>query len=157
MCPGDGGVLLSLSSLIILHLSWLLPVPEVVAGHQLRATVTELSPWVEYEFRVLASNTIGTGEPSKPSKQARTKGTCKYFWVLQPLSTTGIIYFWRHLRMINGFECYTSPRFGWNITELISTCVKQTQLSQSLFFFFVFQIRRSRQLMWAEVAAVVLN
>uniref|UniRef100_A0A674NSP0 Contactin 4 n=1 Tax=Takifugu rubripes TaxID=31033 RepID=A0A674NSP0_TAKRU len=50
-------------------------VPEVVAGHQLRATVTELSPWVEYEFRVLASNTIGTGEPSKPSKQARTKGT----------------------------------------------------------------------------------
>ncbi|TWW61540.1 Contactin-4 Brain-derived immunoglobulin superfamily protein 2 [Takifugu flavidus] len=50
-------------------------VPEVVAGHQLRATVTELSPWVEYEFRVLASNTIGTGEPSKPSKQAKTKGT----------------------------------------------------------------------------------
>lgn len=54
-------------------------VPDVVAGHQLRATVTELSPWVEYEFRVLASNTIGTGEPSKPSKQARTKGTCTYF------------------------------------------------------------------------------
>lgn len=69
-------------------------VPDVVAGHQLSATVTELSPWVEYEFRVLASNTIGTGEPSKPSKQARTKGTCTYFWaeesVLPPIWSTGI-------------------------------------------------------------------
>lgn len=55
-----------------------MPVPEVVGGHRLTATVIDLSPWVEYEFRVLASNTIGTGEPSKPSKQARTKGTCMY-------------------------------------------------------------------------------
>uniref|UniRef100_A0AAV2M6D8 Contactin 4 n=2 Tax=Knipowitschia caucasica TaxID=637954 RepID=A0AAV2M6D8_KNICA len=50
-------------------------VPEAVGGHRLTATVIDLSPWVEYEFRVLASNGIGTGEPSKPSKQARTKGT----------------------------------------------------------------------------------
>ncbi|KAM4741783.1 contactin-4 isoform 1-T1 [Anableps anableps] len=50
-------------------------VPEVIGGHQLTATVTDLSPWVEYEFRVLASNRVGTGEPSKPSKQARTKST----------------------------------------------------------------------------------
>lgn len=55
-----------------------IPVPEVVGGHRLTAIVIDLSPWVEYEFRVLASNTIGTGEPSKPSKQARTKGTCMY-------------------------------------------------------------------------------
>uniref|UniRef100_A0AAY4D154 Contactin 4 n=1 Tax=Denticeps clupeoides TaxID=299321 RepID=A0AAY4D154_9TELE len=48
-------------------------VPEVVGGRRLTATVTDLSPWVEYEFRVLASNTIGTGEPSRPSRQARTK------------------------------------------------------------------------------------
>lgn len=54
-----------------------LPVPEAIGGRQLTATVIDLSPWVEYEFRVLASNTIGTGEPSKPSKQARTKGTCE--------------------------------------------------------------------------------
>ncbi|XP_057194880.1 contactin-4 isoform X2 [Triplophysa rosa] len=50
-------------------------VPEVVVGSHLTATVIELNPWVEYEFRVLASNAVGTGEPSKPSKKARTKET----------------------------------------------------------------------------------
>ncbi|XP_076869807.1 contactin-4-like [Brachyhypopomus gauderio] len=50
-------------------------VPEEVGGQRLKATVIELNSWVEYEFRVLASNALGTGEPSKPSKQARTKAT----------------------------------------------------------------------------------
>uniref|UniRef100_A0AAR2K3W1 Contactin 4 n=1 Tax=Pygocentrus nattereri TaxID=42514 RepID=A0AAR2K3W1_PYGNA len=50
-------------------------VPEEVGGRRLTATVIELSPWVEYEFRALASNALGTGEPSKPSKQVRTKET----------------------------------------------------------------------------------
>lgn len=52
---------------------WCLSVPELLGGKQLSATVIDLSPWVEYEFRVLATNSIGTGEPSKPSKKARTK------------------------------------------------------------------------------------
>ncbi|KAJ8361269.1 hypothetical protein SKAU_G00177940 [Synaphobranchus kaupii] len=50
-------------------------VPEVVVGRRLTATVVDLSPWVDYDFRVLASNAVGTGEPGKASKQARTKDT----------------------------------------------------------------------------------
>uniref|UniRef100_A0A671TDE3 Contactin-4-like n=1 Tax=Sinocyclocheilus anshuiensis TaxID=1608454 RepID=A0A671TDE3_9TELE len=50
-------------------------VPESLGGQQLTARVVELSPWVEYEFRVLATNSIGTGEPSKPSQKIRTKDT----------------------------------------------------------------------------------
>ncbi|XP_014884117.1 contactin-4 isoform X2 [Poecilia latipinna] len=45
----------------------------LLKGKQLSATVTDLSPWVDYEFRVLATNSVGTGEPSKPSKKTRTK------------------------------------------------------------------------------------
>uniref|UniRef100_A0A8B9RJ56 Contactin 4 n=1 Tax=Astyanax mexicanus TaxID=7994 RepID=A0A8B9RJ56_ASTMX len=68
------GDLLSLSESFCFVFS---TVPEEVGGRRLTATVIELSPWVEYEFRVLASNELGTGEPSKPSKQARTKETRK--------------------------------------------------------------------------------
>uniref|UniRef100_A0A671LI59 Contactin-4-like n=1 Tax=Sinocyclocheilus anshuiensis TaxID=1608454 RepID=A0A671LI59_9TELE len=50
-------------------------VPASLGGQQLTARVVELSPWVEYEFRVLATNSIGTGEPSKPSQKIRTKDT----------------------------------------------------------------------------------
>uniref|UniRef100_A0A3Q2QQE1 Contactin 3a, tandem duplicate 1 n=1 Tax=Fundulus heteroclitus TaxID=8078 RepID=A0A3Q2QQE1_FUNHE len=46
---------------------------ELLRGKQFSATVTDLSPWVDYEFRVLATNSVGTGEPSKPSKKTRTK------------------------------------------------------------------------------------
>ncbi|NXH13009.1 CNTN6 protein, partial [Bucco capensis] len=47
--------------------------PEVINGRTHKATVVELSPWVEYEFRVVASNSVGTGEPSRPSALLRTK------------------------------------------------------------------------------------
>ncbi|XP_035886136.1 LOW QUALITY PROTEIN: contactin-6 [Phyllostomus discolor] len=50
-------------------------VPEVLSGQTLNATVVGLSPWVEYEFRVVAGNGIGIGEPSRPSELLRTKAS----------------------------------------------------------------------------------
>ena len=47
--------------------------PEPVTGDMESAMAVELNPWVEYEFRVVASNAIGTGDPSAPSRGVRTK------------------------------------------------------------------------------------
>uniref|UniRef100_A0AAQ5Y6A6 Contactin 3b n=1 Tax=Amphiprion ocellaris TaxID=80972 RepID=A0AAQ5Y6A6_AMPOC len=48
-------------------------VPEVVNGNMLTATVVGLNAWVEYEFRVVARNTVGLGEPSPSSAKTRTE------------------------------------------------------------------------------------
>uniref|UniRef100_A0A8C9YB57 Contactin 3b n=1 Tax=Sander lucioperca TaxID=283035 RepID=A0A8C9YB57_SANLU len=48
-------------------------VPEVVNGNMLTATVVALNAWVEYEFRVVARNTVGLGEPSPASAKTRTE------------------------------------------------------------------------------------
>nr|XP_043881003.1 contactin-4 [Solea senegalensis] len=48
-------------------------VPDSVPGQMMHATVKDLNPWVDYEFRVVAINGVGVGEPSTPSKQIRTK------------------------------------------------------------------------------------
>ncbi|XP_023649827.2 contactin-3-like isoform X1 [Paramormyrops kingsleyae] len=50
-------------------------VPETIDGNTLTATVVDLNAWVEYEFRVVASNNVGMGEPSPPSIKARTEDT----------------------------------------------------------------------------------
>ncbi|XP_041748487.1 contactin-4 [Coregonus clupeaformis] len=49
-------------------------VPDSVPGQMFHATVIDLNPWVDYEFRVVAINNVGVGEPSMQSKQIRTKG-----------------------------------------------------------------------------------
>ncbi|XP_062056318.1 contactin-6 [Lepus europaeus] len=49
--------------------------PEILSGQTYNATVVGLSPWVEYEFRVVAGNSIGIGEPSKPSELLRTRAS----------------------------------------------------------------------------------
>lgn len=50
-----------------------LPVPDVIDGKTFTSTVVDLNPWVEYEFRVVATNKIGGGEPSLPSEKVRTE------------------------------------------------------------------------------------
>ncbi|KAJ7998557.1 hypothetical protein DPEC_G00206140 [Dallia pectoralis] len=48
-------------------------VPDSVPGQMLHATVIDLNPWVDYEFRVVAINRVGVGEPSMQSKPIRMK------------------------------------------------------------------------------------
>ncbi|TNN78622.1 Contactin-4 [Liparis tanakae] len=47
-------------------------VPDSVPGQMMHATVKDLNPWVDYEFRVVAINGVGVGEPGAPSKPIRT-------------------------------------------------------------------------------------
>ncbi|VTJ78476.1 Hypothetical predicted protein [Marmota monax] len=47
--------------------------PELIDGKTFTATVVGLNPWVEYEFRTVAANVIGIGEPSRPSEKRRTE------------------------------------------------------------------------------------
>lgn len=61
-------------------------VPDPVPGHIVQATVKDLSPWVEYEFRVVAINSVGVGEPSIPSKQIRTQSAAPK---VAPVSVSG--------------------------------------------------------------------
>uniref|UniRef100_A0A8C7I5E4 Contactin-5 n=1 Tax=Oncorhynchus kisutch TaxID=8019 RepID=A0A8C7I5E4_ONCKI len=54
-------------------LGWQTLRTEPVTGDMESAMAVELNPWVDYEFRVVASNAIGTGDPSAPSRGVRTK------------------------------------------------------------------------------------
>lgn len=55
-----------------LYISLLSAVPDLISGDMESAMAVELNPWVEYEFRVVATNKIGTGDPSVPSRVIRT-------------------------------------------------------------------------------------
>ena len=46
--------------------------PADVEGNAEEATVVDLIPWTEYEFRVRATNTLGMGPPSIPSPKVTT-------------------------------------------------------------------------------------
>ncbi|KAM4747400.1 contactin-1 [Rhinophrynus dorsalis] len=45
-----------------------------IEGNMEMARVIDLIPYMEYEFRVIATNTLGTGEPSLPSPKITTHG-----------------------------------------------------------------------------------
>lgn len=61
------------SALIFWKITFHIAVPEVVNGNMLTATVVGLNAWVEYEFRVVARNAVGLGEPSPASTKTRTE------------------------------------------------------------------------------------
>ncbi|XP_067855986.1 contactin 1b [Heptranchias perlo] len=46
--------------------------PQDIEGNMETAKVIDLIPWMDYEFSVIASNTLGLGEPSLPSTKIRT-------------------------------------------------------------------------------------
>lgn len=46
--------------------------PTNIEGNEEMATVVDLFPWTEYDFQVIATNTLGTGEPSSPSPKDKT-------------------------------------------------------------------------------------
>ncbi|XP_007463325.1 PREDICTED: contactin-1-like [Lipotes vexillifer] len=48
--------------------------PSIIEGNMEAARAVDLIPWMEYEFRVLATNTLGIGEPSIPSSKIKTDG-----------------------------------------------------------------------------------
>ncbi|KAJ8400200.1 hypothetical protein AAFF_G00398940 [Aldrovandia affinis] len=47
--------------------------PPNIEGNAESARVIGLSPWMDYEFQVIASNILGSGEPSMASQIARTR------------------------------------------------------------------------------------
>lgn len=49
------------------------PDPANIEGNAESARVIDLRPWMDYEFQVIASNILGSGEPSMPSPRAQTK------------------------------------------------------------------------------------
>lgn len=47
--------------------------PPHITGDMESAVAVDLNPWVEYEFRVVATNAISTGDPSAPSSVVQSQ------------------------------------------------------------------------------------
>lgn len=87
--------------------------PVDVEGNAESATVVDLFPWTDYEFRVIATNTLGTGEPSNPSPKDKTLDS---FPVVAPSNVTGgggtngeLIITWKPVEP----QYYYGPNFGY--------------------------------------------
>lgn len=46
--------------------------PSFLDGSVEKAEVTDLYPWMEYQFRIIATNEYGSGEASIPSLKIKT-------------------------------------------------------------------------------------
>ncbi|XP_074533175.1 contactin-1a [Halichoeres trimaculatus] len=87
--------------------------PADVEGNTEMATVMDLFPWIEYEFRVIATNTLGTGEPSSPSPKEKTLESVP---VVAPSDVGGgggssreLIITWKPVQP----QYYYGPNFGY--------------------------------------------
>lgn len=56
----------------------LLTEPSNIEGNAESAWVIGLMPWMDYEFQVIASNILGSGEPSMESHTVRTQQAGKW-------------------------------------------------------------------------------
>lgn len=65
------------------------------------ARLIDLIPWMEYEFRVIATNTLGTGEPSLSSPKIRTEGAGKYDIFLENVYITLLYCTFRYILLHN--------------------------------------------------------
>lgn len=54
------------------------PEPSNIEGNAESARVIGLMPWMDYEFQVIASNILGSGEPSMASHTVRTQQAGKW-------------------------------------------------------------------------------
>uniref|UniRef100_A0A8D0AFU1 Contactin 1 n=1 Tax=Sander lucioperca TaxID=283035 RepID=A0A8D0AFU1_SANLU len=75
--------------------------PTDVEGNTEMATVVDLFPWIEYEFRVIATSALGTGEPSSPSPKDKT------------LEASKIMFLTLGLRGPVQPQYYYGPNFGY--------------------------------------------
>uniref|UniRef100_A0A672JLK6 Contactin-3 n=1 Tax=Salarias fasciatus TaxID=181472 RepID=A0A672JLK6_SALFA len=90
--------------------------PAIVEGNTETATVLDLFPWTEYEFRIIATNTLGTGEPSSPSPKDRTLPSVP---VVAPSDVSGgggasreLTITWTPVQP----QYYYGPNFGYIVT-----------------------------------------
>lgn len=70
VCLHPGGNLLNLTFVSFLA-------PAFLDGSVERAEVTDLYAWMEYQFRIIATNEHGSGEASIPSLKIKTWDACK--------------------------------------------------------------------------------
>lgn len=87
--------------------------PPIVEGNSESATVVDLFPWTDYEFRVIATNALGTGEASSPSPKDKTMDS---FPVVAPSNVTGgggtngeLVITWKPVEP----RYYYGPNFGY--------------------------------------------